>query len=60
MKVVKTIELIIVVLMVICSLLMTIWQIAQNAPIFVIIMLFLTLFFTIAVLIKIVKENFIK
>ena len=60
MKALKAIEIIIAALMVICALLMTIWQVAQNAPIFVIIMLFLTLFFSITVLINVVKESLIK
>ena len=57
MKAIKVIEIILVALMVICSFLLTIWHISQNAPIFVIVMLFLTLFFSIAALIDIVKEN---
>jgi len=57
MKLLKVIEIIIVALMVICSLLLTIWQVTQKAPIFVIVMLFLTLFFSIAALINVVKEN---
>ena len=57
MKAIKVIEIILVALMVICSLLLTIWQVAQNAPIFVIVMLFLTLFFSMVALIDVVKKK---